>query len=144
MRPLAIKLMTLISLFVAAASGCNERVGGGPHESNLRLIAVLYSQYMAAHDGQAPQNTEDFRAYAQSLGPGVLQRAGMSGLDELFTSARDGQPFAIKCQAGNWHLDGAIAYEQIGAGGTRFVATELGGVSEVSEVVFQGRLKARN
>ena len=71
--------MTLISLFVAAAFGCNERVGGGPHESNLRLIAVLYSQYMAAHDGQAPQNTEDFRAYVQSLGPGVLQRTECPG-----------------------------------------------------------------
>jgi hypothetical protein len=42
--------------------------------------------------------------------------------------------------SGNWALDDAIAYEQDGAGGTRYVATELGGVSEIAEELFVSRL----
>ena len=65
----------------------------------------------------------------------------LSGVDELFVSARDGKLFAVKYQDGDWALDGAIAYEQDGAGGTRLVATKLGGVSEISEEQFLSRLK---
>jgi len=106
-------------------------------------MAVLYSQYVAAHDGEAPRNEEDFKAYVESLGPGVLERAGLSGMDNLFISARDGKPFAIKCLDKEWPLEGVIAYEQTGADGTRFVAAELGRVSEVTEADFQGRLKSQ-
>jgi hypothetical protein len=135
-----IKLITLISLFVAATVGCNEQVGSRElHESNLRLVAVLYSQYLAAHEGQAPSDADHFRAYIQSLGPGVLQRAGLSGLDELFVSPRDGMPFAVKYRNRNWPLDGAIAYEQVGADGTRYTAADLGGVTEISEEEFLSR-----
>ena len=95
-------LMTLMSLFVAAAIGCNEHGGGRElHESNLRLIAVLYSQYSSAHEGEAPRDAEDFRAYVQSLGPGVLERAGLSEMDELFVSTRDGKLFAVKYKRRN-------------------------------------------
>jgi len=133
-----------MSLFVAAAIGCNERGSGEEsHESNLRLVAVLYSQYSSAHEGEAPRDAEEFRAYVQSLGPGVLQRAGLSGLDELFVSKRDGKLFAVKYKNGNWPLDGAIAYEQVGANGTRYVAADLGGVTEISEAEVLGRLQER-
>jgi hypothetical protein len=138
-------VITLTSLFVAAAIGCNGQGGGEEsYESNLRMVAVLYSQYSAAHDGQAPRDAADFRSYVQSLGPGVLQRAGMSGVDELFVSPRDGQPFAVKYQNENWPLDGAIAYERVGAEGTRYVAADLGGVTEISEVELLNRLKEPN
>ena len=143
-RPLVKKWITLLSLFVAAAIGCNEQGGGREsRESNLRLVAVLYSQYLAAHDGQAPRDADEFRAYVQSLGPGVLQRAGLSGLDELFVSPRDGRPFAVKYQDGNWPLDGAIAYEQVGAEGTRYVAANLGGVTEITDEEFLSHLTER-
>ena len=130
----------MITLFVAAAIGCG---GSGsrrePHESNLRLVAVLYRQYSSAHGGEAPRDAKDFRTYVQSLGPGVLERAGLSGMDELFVSTRDGKPFAVKYQSGNWKLENAIAYEQEGTGGTRFVVTELGGVSEITKEQFENR-----
>jgi len=143
-RPLVIKLIMLISLFVAAAIGCNEQGGDRElHESNLRMVAVLYSQYLAAHEGEAPRDADDFRAYVQSLGPGVLQRAGLSGLDELLVSTRDGQPFAVKYTNGSWPLDGAIAYEQVGADGTRYIAADLGGVTEISEADFLSSLQQR-
>jgi len=135
-------LITLMSLFVAATVGCNEGGSGLElHESNLRLVAVLYSQYSSAHAGEAPRNADDFSTFVQSLGPGVLERAGLSGVDELFVSPRDGKQYAVKYKIGDWPLDGAIAYERVGADGTRLVATDSGGVTEMSEVEFQGRLK---
>ena len=140
-RRLGLPLATLIALFVAAVLGCNERGSGQDlHESNLRLVAVLYNQYSSAHGGMAPRDAEDFRTYVRSLGPGVLERAGFSGLDELLMSHRDGKPFAVKYQRDNWKLDNAIAYEQQGVGGMRLVATELGGVSEITNDQFEHRL----
>ncbi len=142
-RPFVMTLIAFVSLF--AVVGCNEQDSRREsHESNLRLVAVLYSQYSAAHEGEAPGDAAEFRAYVESLGPGVLQRAGLSGLDELLVSARDGKPFAVKYTNGNWLLDGAIAYEQVGANGTRYIAANLGGVTEISEVEFLGRLKGLN
>ncbi len=136
-RPL---VLTLLSILVVVAIGCGEDSSGQKqNESNLRMVAVLYSQYLSAHGGEAPHDENDFREFVQSLGPGVLQRAGLSGMDELFVSVRDGRQFAVKYQNGNWPLDGAIAYEQVGADGTRFVATELGSVSEITEEQFRGR-----
>lgn len=130
-------------LFVAVAIGCGEQGSSQKlPESNLRLVAVVYSQYLSAHGGEAPADAADFRSFVQSLGPGVLKRAGLSGLDDLLVSRRNGQPFAIKYKGGDWTFDGAIAYEQEGSDGTRYVATELGSVSQITEAQFQKRLKA--
>ena len=64
-------------------------------------------------------------------------------MDELFASKRDGKPFAIKYKSGSWPLDGAIAYEQVGAYGTRYIAADLGGVTEISEADFLSSLQQR-
>ena len=89
-------VMTLLLLFVAVAFGCGER-NSTPivHESNLRVVAVLYSQFVSPNGGEIPQVADNFRMFVQSLGPGVLERAGLSGLDELLLSGRDGKPYSI-------------------------------------------------
>jgi hypothetical protein len=133
----------LILLFAAAVPGCGERGNGQTlPESNLRLVAVLYNQYSSAHGGEAPADAADFRAFVQSLGPGVLKRAGLTSLDDLFVSRRDGQPFAVKYEGRDWAFDGAIAYEQEGTDGTHYVANDLGSVSEITAAQFQKRLQA--
>ena len=138
-RPLVLRLL---SILVMVAIGCGEgNSGQKEYESNLRVVAVLYSQYLSAHGGEAPHDEGDFRTFVRSLGPGVLERAGLSGLDELFVSVRDGKQFAVKYKNGKWPLDGTIAYEQVGADGTRYVATDLGGVSEITEEQFLSRHK---
>jgi len=132
----------LLLLFVAVALGCGERDSPRKlHESNLRVVAVLYSQFVSGHGGEIPRNADDFRTFVQSLGPGVLERAGMAGVDDLLLSRRDGKPFAVHYKGIDWKLKHVIAYEQEGAGGTRCVASDLGAVSEISDEQFQSRLK---
>jgi hypothetical protein len=134
--------MALLLLFVAAASGCGERNSTPKfQESNLRTVAVLYSQFLSAHGGEIPRDADSFRMFVQSLGPGVLERAGLSGVNELLLSRRDGKAFAIHYASADWKLNHVIAYEQEGAGGTRCIASDLGAVSEITEQQFQGRLK---
>jgi hypothetical protein len=135
-------VVTLLLLFVAVVTGCGERNSSPKlQESNLRMVAVLYSQFVSAHGGERPRDEDDFRVFVQSLGPGVLERAGLSGVNELLLSRRDGQPFAVKYKNVNWKLSHVIAYEQQGTGGTRYLASDLGAVSEITEQQFQSRLK---
>jgi hypothetical protein len=132
----------MLLLFVAATFGCGERNSTPKqHESNLRMIAVLYSQFVSAHGGEIPRTEEDFKSFVQSLGPGVLDRAGLSGLNELLLSRRDDKPFVVHYKSVDWKLNHVIAYEQVGVGGTRFIASDLGAVSEIAEQQFQSRLK---
>jgi len=135
-------VVALLLLFVAVAFGCGERNSTPKlHESNLRVVAVLYSQFVSAHGGEIPRDADNFGTFVQSLGPGVLERAGLSGLNELLLSRRDGMPFAIHYKSVDWKLDHVIAYEQEGAGGTRCIASDLGAVSEITDEQFQSRLK---
>jgi hypothetical protein len=134
-------VVTLSLLFVAVAFGCGERNSPPKmHESNLRVVAVLYSQFVSAHAGEIPRDADDFGAFVQSLGPGVLERAGFSGLNELLLSRRDGKPFAIHFKNVDWKIDHVIAHEQDGADGTRCIVSDLGAVSEITERQFQSRL----
>ena len=135
-------VVTLLLLFVAVAFGCGERNGSPKlHESNLRMVAVLYSQFVSAHGGEIPRDADDFRTFVLSLGPGVLERAGLTGLNELLLSSRDGKPFGVHYKNVDWRLNHVIAYEQEGAGGTRCIASDLGAVSEITDEQFQSRLK---
>ena len=132
----------VLLLFVAVAFGCGERNSTPKlHESNLRVVAVLYSQFVSAHGGEIPHDADNFESFIQSLGPGVLERAGLSGLDELLLSRRDGKPFAVHYESVDWKLSHVIAYEQEGSDGTRCIASDLGAVSEITEQQFQSRLK---
>jgi hypothetical protein len=135
-------VLILLLLFVEVAFGCGERDSTPKlHESNLRVVAVLYSQFVSAHGGESPRDADSFGSFVQSLGPGVLERAGLSGLEELLLSRRDGKPFAVHYKSIDWKLSHVIAYEQEGAGGSRYIASDLGAVSEITNEQFQSRLK---
>jgi len=135
-------VLTLLLLFVAAAFGCGERSSRPKlHESNLRMVAVLYSQFVSAHGGDIPRDADEFRTFVLSLGPGVLERAGLTGLNELLSSSRDGKPFSVHYKNVDWKLEHVIAYEQEGADGMRCIASDLGAVSEITDEQFQSRLK---
>ena len=103
--------MTLLLLFVAVAFGCGERNSAPKlHESNLRVVAVLYSQFVSAHGVKFPAMRR-FRALYNRW-PGSARTGRIVWLDELLLSRRDGKPFAI-IQDVDWNS--VIAYEQDGA-----------------------------
>ena len=71
----------------------------------------------------------------------MLERVGLTGLNELLLSRRDGKPFAIHYQNVDWKLNHVIAYEQEGEDGKRCIASDLGAVSELTEEQVTDRLK---
>jgi hypothetical protein len=134
-------LANWLLLFAVVAPGCGKH-NSNPRsqESNLRTVAVLYSQFVSAHNGERPQDENDFGTFVLSLGPGVLERAGFSRIHELLVSRRDGQPFAVNYKSVAWKLNHVIAYEQLGMDGTRCIALDSGAITEISEQQFQSRL----
>ena len=53
-------VVTLLLLFVAVDFGCGEHSSTPKlHESNLRMVAVLYSQFMSAHGGEIPRDADE-------------------------------------------------------------------------------------
>ena len=116
--------------------GCGK---GQPAErSNLRLISVLYGQFRASHRGDPPRNEKEFKDFIAKEHQQVLSNTGVASVEELFTSKRDGKPYVIKyLSTKDWPLEGMIAYEQDGAGGSRQVANDLGGTSELTDEQFQ-------
>jgi hypothetical protein len=64
--------------FVACRS-CGERGSGRKlHESNLRLVAVLYNQYLSAHGGEVPRDADDFRAFTRAGTGRLMTRLRMN------------------------------------------------------------------
>jgi hypothetical protein len=71
--------MLLLSLLVTVAIGCRERGGSRElHESNLRLVVVLHSQYLAAHGGEAPRDADDFRESTRARTGRLMRRLCMN------------------------------------------------------------------
>ena len=139
----------LVGLRVAAAillatAGCRSRVENVPAmESNLRPLALFYGQFVGQHAGKPPADEEEFREYLDSLSAGELDAWGVEDVDRLFVSPRDGKPYVVLY--GEDALKGprrfadspVIAYEQVGMGGRRLVATALGAVEEVDQTMMK-------
>lgn len=121
--------------------GCGQRTQSkSQQESRLKPLAMLYGQYMGQHRGQPPQSEADFKKFVESQ-QGFLKQFGITDPATLFISERDGHPYVViygKPQ-GPAALGGqpVIAYEKVGVGGKRFVASQLGAVEEVDETRFK-------
>jgi hypothetical protein len=125
-----------------ATLGCGDgqESAEATQESNIKKLGVLYGRYMSRNRGQPPRNEADFRKFIDGLGDDFLKHLGATSADELFISERDGQPYVVVYGKLGPRVDtvgGPIAiYEQVGADGTRFVATDLT-VETVTEEEFR-------
>jgi hypothetical protein len=123
--------------FALAFGGCGESERR-EEMANLRSLSVFYSQYRAQSRGRAPADEATFRKFIESYGPAALSQAGVSTIDELFVSKRDGKPFVVKYRGNrSWPLREAVAYESEGVDGIRYFATLVGGVDEIPEEEFR-------
>lgn len=139
-RVLGIQVVALVAATMLVA-GCGQQTQSKKQqESRLKPLSLLYGQYMGQHRGQPPQNEAEFKKFVESQ-KSFLTQFGITDPATLFISERDGQPFVVIYgkPSGPAALGGqpVIAYEKVGAGGKRFVASQLGAVEEVDEARFK-------
>jgi hypothetical protein len=134
-------LLTIVGLLVILA-GCTSPAAkqtSNAESSHLRWLLKVRTHALSR--GKSLTSQDDYKRYIQSLEPAlrdnVMQGSGVSSVDELFKSERDGQPYVIfygKPPAGaNTDI---VGYEQTGADGKRYVGFGLGVVEEVDEQRF--------
>jgi len=136
----ALGIATIGSL-LAALTGCTPSGNTAEQVSTLKPLAILYGRFIPQHRGQAPANEAEFRAFVEKEGPSLLEQFAVKDVNSLFVSSRDNQPFVILYGP----LTGppgpagqpVFAYEKVGVGGRRMVATSLGAVAEVDEAEWK-------
>jgi hypothetical protein len=137
-----VRVHAISALLVAILAGCGSQGTAGssdPSSSHLRWLLMFRTQ--AISQGQVPKNEEDFKRFINSLDTAALDRvkaaSGVSNIEELFASERDGQPYVFFYGQPPAGVTGdVVAYEQSGIDGKRFVGYSLGAVAEVDEQKF--------
>jgi hypothetical protein len=85
---------TTIAALVAGCSSAPPAAQGDPAMDRLRAVATLFRQWTELHQGTPPANQDQFIAFIQQQDPSKwTQVAGTP--QELLTSPRDNQPFAL-------------------------------------------------
>jgi hypothetical protein len=119
-------------LSVAGCGRGNPVAKGAERETRIRLIVLgrFYVDYMNRHRGIPPADVEAFREFLQPYQE-ELKRFEIESVEELLTSARDGQPFSIVCGKSIVVSDSPdsfwAAYEQEGEDGKRLAIRTYGG-----------------
>jgi hypothetical protein len=135
-------VVAIVALFVL--SGCssqNAKDSSDRAASHLNWLLRIRNQAMS--QGQRPKSEEEFKRYLHSLDTATQDRiktgAGVSTVDELLISERDGQPYVIFYgQPPAGVATDLVAYERTGVDGKRFVGYGVGAVAEADEQAFAG------
>jgi hypothetical protein len=131
----------LASFLISWQVGCASREEAAQEVSTLKPLVILYGQYVGQHRGQPPASEAEFKKFVESQGADTLRSFGVADADDLWVSPRDGQPYVVLYGpvAGPPGPGGqpVVAYESVGVGGKRYVASSLGAVEEVDEARFR-------
>ncbi len=125
-------------------TGCGGSGGSGAGTSALDQHIMkffnLRQQYASAHQGNAPANTAQLKAWAKKLSSEELAKKGIDNSDDVFISPRDGQEYQIAPPPKGAQAPGGpppvVVYEKIGVNGMRMVAGGMGEVYEMEEEKF--------
>ena len=152
MKDVGLKTLQKVGLFLAVAVFCVAPVGCGgsqrqsasQEQSNLKPLVILYGHCKGQNRGEPPASEAALKQFIQSLSAEELARWGVTDVDSLFTSPRDGKPYVIlygdaaKSGAAGPGYPQVVAYEQEGVGGKRLVGSSPGDmVEEVDEARFK-------
>jgi hypothetical protein len=108
-------------------------------------LAGLYSDFLRQNSGRVPRDRDEFRSFIGEHGGSRLKAAGVSDIDSLFSSTRDGQPLVIFYESNHNELatQGIIGHEAVGIDGFRTVAYRFGTVELLEESKLTGAVPAK-
>lgn len=135
--------LLVISASLLIACGCtkNQKQSAPQETSSLKSLAIVYGRYLGTHRGEPPADEASFKQFIQSLPPEQLAAMKATDTAQLFTSARDHEPYVVIYGKPTGPPGPAgspvIAYERTGVEGKRFVASSIGAVEEVDEARFK-------
>lgn len=131
-------LGTVGSVLLLGLAGCKEEIPETQleAESKLRPLTQLYFEFRQRNRGRPPKDEAQFKEFIGSFGQRHLQGRTV---DEMLVSSRDNQKFvfAYGRPIVSPQGFGIVAYEQEGVDGKRYVADDLGVVSELNAEAFQ-------
>jgi hypothetical protein len=142
-RPWPKSVLLAVSASLLIACGCtrNQKQSAPQETSSLKSLAIVYGRYLSTHRGEPPADEAGFKQFVQSLPPEQLAAMKATDTNQLFTSARDHEPYVIVYGKPTGPPGPAgspvIAYERTGVEGKRFVASSMGAVEEVDEARFK-------
>ncbi len=131
-------------VMVLGALGCGSRRGTTDPPAKVRLekLFAYYQDYTRQHH-KPPPNEQAFKDFLNNLPAEEKAIAHLDDVDSFLTSPGDGQKYVI--QYGKvFDMSGAtraVAWEQTGVNGKRFVALSVGYVQACDEATFQSYKK---
>lgn len=90
--------------------------------------------YASQNKGIPPANEGEFKRYILAQGLEHFADFGITTIDDLFISPRDGLPYMVVY--GGRELPDVLAYEQIGTETGRWIVSAMALVAEVDEATF--------
>lgn len=126
------KLVGLVgccSLLVFVA-GCEHEIDptealAQANDTNIARLSNLYFTFQMKHGWKGPKNEEQFKSFLKRYNPKKLTRIGVdpSGIDQLFISQRDGEPFKIRYSVPGsaYGSSEPVVFESQGVEGKRMV-----------------------
>ena len=131
-------LLSVLALSLALASGCGAKSSdsGPQNATEFKSLTTLY--YAMVRNGERPKDEADFKARIRGNLAPMAEKLGVTDVDGLFISKRDGKPLVIAygpppASAGGQEV---IAYEQEGVDGKRLVGFSMGSIEEADQARF--------
>ena len=133
-------LVGAVLLFGGMQIGCRSQKADeevARRGSNLQSLAGMYRMYAAQHVGYPPPNEAEFKAFIREQGLEHFESFGITTVDDLFISPRDGQPYVVVYGGGPEAMPEIVAYEQKGTETGRWIVSSMTIVAEIDEAEFQ-------
>ena len=147
-QPVVIDLHRLqhatVLVLLLIVSGCGGRTRAPTATEGRRIGAIVTTHNMMERaTGRLPPNEQDFKKFIAANGSQALERSGVTAVDELFVSDRDGQPLVVTYGKYPTSMNAKIVvYEKNGADGKRFVGYNSGAVELVDDARFNEMVTA--
>ena len=131
----------MVCFAVLGCSSSPQQAASSDPPAKLRLQSILKFYQMCSNEKKKPPSDEKaFKEYIRGLPQSEKDAAGVGAdVDGFLTSPRDGQKYHIEygAMARPGGQNQALAWEETGKGGSRFVALTMGYVQEYNEQMFQ-------